>query len=98
MIGRAITPQDLPTASPMVCDSCYVRGLLGDIRRSTAACLWAPNANIEGAPARNHSAIAASQIMHPNDDVGMKGQIGLPQRWWTMSKQECISHASPIHR
>jgi len=36
--------------------------------------------------------------MQPNDDVGMKGQIGLPQRWWTMSQQECISHATPMNR
>ena len=40
-----------------------------------------PGAHIEGAPVRNQSAIAASRIMQPNDDVGMKGQIGLPQRW-----------------
>ena len=56
------------------------------------------NANIEGAPARNQSAMTASKIMHPNDDVGMKGQIGLPQRWWTMSQQECMSHATPMNR
>jgi hypothetical protein len=40
----------------------------------------------------------ASKIMHPNDDVGMKGQIGLPQRWCTMSQEECISQASPMSR
>src|SRR5258705_78204 len=51
-------------------------------------CLWDPSPTIEGAPARNQNAITASNIMQPNDDVGMKGQIGLPQRWWTMSQQE----------
>jgi hypothetical protein len=40
----------------------------------------------------------ASKIMHPNDDVGMNGQIGLPQKWCTMSQQECISQASPMNR
>ena len=57
-----------------------------------------PSPTIEGAPARNQSAITASKIMQPNDDVGMKGQIGLPQRWWTMSQLECISHANPMNR
>ncbi len=52
------------------------------------ACLWDANASIEGAPARNQNAMTASKIMHPNDDVGMKGQIGLPQRWCTTSQQE----------
>jgi hypothetical protein len=43
------------------------------------ACLWETNANIEGAQAKNQSAMTASKIMHPNDDVGMKGQINGPQ-------------------
>jgi hypothetical protein len=60
--------------------------------------LWDPSPTIEGAPARHQNAITASKIMQPNDDVGMKGQIGLPQRWWTMSQQECISHATPMNR
>jgi len=59
---------------------------------------WDPSPTIEGAPARNQNAITASKIMQPNDDVGMKGQIGLPQRWWMMSQQECMSHASPMNR
>ena len=33
---------------------------------------------MEGAPARNHTAMTVSKIMQPNDDVGMNGQIGLP--------------------
>jgi hypothetical protein len=52
------------------------------------------SAHIDGAPARNQNAIMASKIMHPKDDVGMKGQIGLPRRWCAMSQQECISQAS----
>jgi len=28
----------------------------------------------------NHIAITASNIMQPNEEVGMKGQIGLPYR------------------
>jgi len=32
----------------------------------------------DGAPTRNHTAITLSKTMHPNDDVDMKGQIGLP--------------------
>ena len=52
----------------------------------------------DGAPARNHSAIPASNTMHPNEDVGMNGQIGLPQTWCTMSQHECISHPTPINR
>jgi hypothetical protein len=31
-----------------------------------------------GAPQRNHTAITASKMMQPNDDVGTNGQIGLP--------------------
>jgi len=26
-----------------------------------------------------------SKIAHPNDDEGMKGQIGLPQKWCTIT-------------
>jgi len=37
--------------------------------------------NTEGAPDKNHTAMKASKIMHPNEDVGMKGQIGLPHKW-----------------
>jgi hypothetical protein len=33
---------------------------------------------LEGAPARNQSAMIASKIMHPNEEVGMNGQIGFP--------------------
>jgi hypothetical protein len=36
--------------------------------------------NNDGAPARNHSAIMLSKIMQPNAELGMNGQIGLPQR------------------
>jgi hypothetical protein len=34
----------------------------------------------DGAPARNHRAITLSKIMQPNAELGMNGQIGLPQR------------------
>ena len=34
----------------------------------------------DGAPARNHIAIMLSKIMQPNAELGMNGQIGLPQR------------------
>jgi hypothetical protein len=37
--------------------------------------------NTDGAPDKNHTAMKASKIMHPNEDVGMKGQIGLPHKW-----------------
>src|SRR4030095_1776429 len=66
--------------------------------RGCRPCLRDRSPTIEGAPARNQSAITASNIMQPNDDVGMKGQIGWPQRWWTMSQQECNSHATPMKR
>jgi hypothetical protein len=39
-----------------------------------------PSGNIAGAPDRNQTAMNESKIMHPNDDVGMNGQIGLPQK------------------
>ena len=35
---------------------------------------------IDGAPARNHGAIMLSKIMQPNAELGMNGQMGLPQR------------------
>ncbi len=38
----------------------------------------AASATIEGAPARNQSAMTLSKIRQPNDDVGMNGQIGWP--------------------
>ena len=34
----------------------------------------------DGAPARNHGAIMVSKIMQPNAELGMNGQMGLPQR------------------
>ena len=34
----------------------------------------------DGVPSRNQEAIIVSKIMQPNEDVGMKGQMGLPQR------------------
>ena len=34
----------------------------------------------DGAPARNHGAIMLSKIMHPNAELGMNGQMGLPHR------------------
>src|ERR1700682_118133 len=58
------------------------------------ACLWDANANIEGVPAKNQRAMRASKIMHPNDDAGIKGQIGLPQKWCTRSQQECVIQAN----
>jgi hypothetical protein len=51
-----------------------------------------------GAPARNHIAMSVSKIMHPNEDVGMNGQMGLPQKWCTRSQAECMSHAIPMNR
>ncbi len=33
----------------------------------------------DGAPARNHGAIMLSKIIQPNADLGMNGQMGLPQ-------------------
>lgn len=32
----------------------------------------------DGTLAKNHSAISESKIIQPQDEVGMKGQIGLP--------------------
>ena len=52
---------------------------------------------IEGAPARNQIAINVSKIVHPNDELGMNGQIGFPRKWCTRSQQECISHATPMY-
>ena len=34
----------------------------------------------DGAPARNHGAIKQSNIMQPNAELGMNGQMGLPHR------------------
>jgi hypothetical protein len=34
----------------------------------------------DGAPARNHGAIMLSNIMQPNAELGMNGQMGLPHR------------------
>ena len=34
----------------------------------------------DGAPARNHGAIKLSNIMQPNAELGMNGQMGLPHR------------------
>jgi len=39
-----------------------------------------PSASIVGAPDRNQIAMNESKIKHPNDEVGMNGQIGLPQK------------------
>jgi len=36
----------------------------------------------------NQMARTASKIMQPNEDVGMNGQMGLPQTWWAISQQE----------
>ena len=52
----------------------------------------------DGAPAKNHSAMTASKIMHPHDDVGSHGQSVLPQKWCAKSQHECRIHATPIHR
>jgi len=41
---------------------------------------WNFRGTSEGAPAKNQIAISASKIMQPNEDVRMKGQIGVPQR------------------
>jgi hypothetical protein len=62
--------------------------------------LWLidPDVTREGAPAKNQIAISVSKIMQPNDDVGMNGQIGLPQRWCAMSQPAWISHATPMNR
>ena len=35
----------------------------------------------EGAPAKNHAAMTASQMQQPKEDVAMKGQIGFPKKW-----------------
>ena len=35
----------------------------------------------DGAPAKNHAAMTASQIQQPNDEVSMNGQIGLAKKW-----------------
>jgi hypothetical protein len=42
--------------------------------------------------------MAVSKITQPNDEVGMKGQIGWPQRWCGKSHAACISHAMPMNR
>jgi len=52
---------------------------------------------MDGAPAINQMARTASKIMQPNEDVGMNGQMGLPQTWCTISQQECISQAMPMN-
>jgi hypothetical protein len=36
---------------------------------------------MEGAPARNQTAMTASQTQQPKDDVSMNGQIGFPKKW-----------------
>ncbi len=51
-----------------------------------------------GAPARNQIAMTASKIMHPQEEVGMNGQIGLPKKWCARSHGKCISHAIPMNR
>jgi hypothetical protein len=35
---------------------------------------------IDGAPARNQTAISESKIMQPKEDVRRKGQIGYPDK------------------
>jgi 5-carboxyvanillate decarboxylase len=52
----------------------------------------------DGAPAKNHTAISESKIIQPQDEVGMKGQIGLPHKWCAKSQAACITHASPMKR
>src|SRR5215813_11611098 len=52
---------------------------------------------IGGTPAINHTAMTASKIMQPNEDVGMNGQMGLPQTWCAISQEECISQAAPMN-
>jgi hypothetical protein len=55
---------------------------------TAAACPHATNLPIaaracvtsEGAPARNHGAIAVSKIRHPKAELGMNGQMGFPHR------------------
>jgi hypothetical protein len=66
---------------------------LGDLAHGTrgnvgAAVVHEPAARIaacgrfrsDGAPARNHGAIMLSNIMQPNAELGMNGQMGLPQK------------------
>ena len=50
------------------------------------------------ASARNYIAVSVSRTTHPNDDVGMKGQIGCPQRWCGRFHAACVSQASPMNR
>src|SRR5262247_620220 len=46
----------------------------------------------------NQMARTASKIIQPNEDVGMNGQMGLPQTWCAISQKECISQAMPMTR
>jgi hypothetical protein len=46
----------------------------------------------------NQMAIRLSKIAHPNDDVGMKGQMALPWKWCTTSQPACMSQAMPMNR
>ena len=43
-----------------------------------------------GAPAMNQVAMITSKSMHPQEELGMNGQIGLPQRWCARSQQACM--------
>ena len=45
---------------------------------AAARLIWGENS--EGAPTKNQIAIKLSKIRHPKEEVGMKGQIGLPHK------------------
>jgi hypothetical protein len=38
-----------------------------------------------------------SKTKHPQEEVRMNGQIGLPYRWCARSLAACISHAIPMN-
>jgi len=71
-VGPLAVPAAAVLAVPVLA-AWYVRRRYEDDRlRATPA--------IAGPSARNQTATTASKIMQPNDEVGMKGQIGFPQK------------------
>src|SRR5262245_49065672 len=70
LVARAIgSPSDLPPRSRAHV-SCPFEATRSEGRRHPRA-----TSTTDGAPAKNHAAITASQTQHPKDDVSMNGQI-----------------------
>ena len=51
---------------------------------------------IAGAPARHQIAMTMSNTKQPNDELGMNGQTGLPQKWCGRSHAACVSQTMPM--